>query len=170
MQVQPINNSNTSFGQKRYLDKKTYGYLCDLLPKMNKQTVYVSNDTNYKASFLKELKVDDFTLTDGRMFLKQMPENEQLQKQTLIDCGKSQLVINNNDGEIIDYYKPICTSWNKLLKKVSGYIKLIADNFENTALVKRTRLSSNGFTEEGQIKQTQLNDDFKKLEAEILNY
>lgn len=78
MKVPAINNSNNiSFEQKIYLDKKTYGYLKDLLPRINKQTVYVSNDTNYKSSFLKELKVDDFTLIDGRSFLKQVPQNEQ---------------------------------------------------------------------------------------------
>lgn len=78
MQVQIINNK--SFEQKRYLDKQTYGYLQELLPKINKQAVYVSNDTNYKSSFLKELQVDDFTLIDGRTLLKQVPQEEQLQK------------------------------------------------------------------------------------------
>ena len=57
MKVPAINNSNNiSFEQKRYLDKKTYGYLKDLLPRINKQTVYVSNDTNYKYNLTCSLR------------------------------------------------------------------------------------------------------------------
>lgn len=169
MQVQSITNTNViSFGQKRYLDKQTYGYLKKLLPEMNKQAVYVANDINYKSSFLKELKVDNFTLIDGRMLLKQVPKNEQLQKETLIEFGKTQLVINNKDGEIIDYTKSALTPWNALLKNVSKYIKFIAEHFDNTDLVKRTRLNSNGLTEEGLIKQNKLDEEFTKLESSLL--
>ena len=170
MQVKKITNTNsTSFGQKRCLDKKTYGYLKELLPKMNKQAVYVSNDTNYKSSFLKELQVDDFTLIDGRALLKQVSQEEQMQKETLIEYGKTQLVISNKDGEIIDANTSIFTSWKNLLSKVADYIKLITENFDNTKLVKKTRLNSSGLTEEGRIKQNKLNDKFAKLESEILN-
>ena len=170
MQVHSINNqSETTFGQKRYLNKETYGYLRELLPRINKQAVYVSNDTNYKSSFLKALQVDNFTLTDGRTLLRQVPKNEQLQKETLIDYGSSQLVISNKDGEIIECDKPLLTSWNKLLGKVSEYIKLISENFENTELVKRVRLNSSGLTENGQIKQNKLNEEFARLEEIILN-
>lgn len=170
MKVPAINNSNNiSFEQKRYLDKKTYGYLKDLLPRINKQTVYVSNDTNYKSSFLKELKVDDFTLIDGRSFLKQVPQNEQLQHQTLIEVGKTQLVINNKDGEIIDNNKSVFISWNKILEKVSNYLKLILENFEKTALIKRIRLNSAGLTEKGIVKRNNLDNEFTRLEEKILN-
>lgn len=170
MQVQSINNSNTIlFGSKKYLDKQTYGYLKELLPRINKQAVYVSNDTNYKSSFLKELHVDDFTLIDGRTLLKQVPENEQLQKETLIEIGRTQLVINNSNGEIIEYNKPVLTLWSRLLGKVSYYIKLVSENFENTALVKRTRLNSNGLTEKGRIEKEKLDVEFARLEKEILN-
>lgn len=61
-------------------------------------------------------------------------------------------------------------SWNKLLKKVSYYIKLISENFENTSLVKRTRLNDSGLTEKGRLKQNRLNEDFKRLENDILNH
>ena len=169
MQVQAVNTGNPTFGKKRYLDKQTYGYLKEILPKINEQAVYVSNETNYKSSFLKELQVDDFILTDGRTLLKKVPENEQLQKETLIDCGSSRLVVSNKDGEIVCYSKPILTPWGKLMNKVSKYIKLISENFENRELVKRKRLNSNGFTEEGQIKQNKLNDEFNRLEKELLN-
>lgn len=151
MQIQPINNlSSVSFGQKRYLDSQTYGYLKELLPKMNKQAVYIANDTNYKSSVLKELRVDSFRLIDGRNLLKQVPKNEQLQKETLIELDLTQLVISNKDGEIIDDNKTIFTSWNKLLKKLSEKIKFISENFDNTDVVKRTRLSSSGLTEKRQ--------------------
>ena len=166
MQVHTIDK--VSFGQKRYLDKQTYGYLKELLPKINKQAVYVSNETNYKSSFLKELQVDDFTLIDGRTLLKQVPQEEQLQKETLIEYGKIQLVISNKDGEIIEDNKPIFTSWKSLLGKVADYIKLITENFENTTLVKRTRLKNNGPTEEGRIKHKKLEEEFAKKEAELL--
>jgi len=169
MQVQPVNHSNNIiFGQKRYLDSQTYEYLKELLPRINKQAVYVSNDTNYKSSFLKELHVDDFTLIDGRTLLKRVPQDEQLQKETLIEVGKAQLVINNKNGEIIDEYKPIFESWHSLLDKLSKYLKLISENFENTALVKRTRLNSSGLTEKGRLKQNKLNEEFLKMEAELL--
>lgn len=131
--------------------------------------MYVSNDTNYKSSFLKELKVDDFTLIDGRSFLKQVPQNEQLQHQTLIEVGKTQLVINNKDGEIIDNNKSVFISWNKILEKVSNYLKLILENFEKTALIKRIRLNSAGLTEKGIVKRNNLDNEFTRLEEKILN-
>ena len=131
--------------------------------------MYVSNDTNYKSSFLKELKVDDFTLIDGRSFLKQVPQNEQLQHQTLIEVGKTQLVINNKDGEIIDNNKSVFISWNKILEKVSNYLELILENFEKTALIKRIRLNSAGLTEKGIVKRNNLDNEFTRLEEKILN-
>ena len=131
--------------------------------------MYVSNDANYKSSFLKELKVDDFTLIDGRSFLKQVPQNEQLQHQTLIEVGKTQLVINNKDGEIIDNNKSVFISWNKILEKVSNYLKLILENFEKTALIKRIRLNSAGLTEKGIVKRNNLDNEFTRLEEKILN-
>ena len=131
--------------------------------------MYVSNDTNYKSSFLKELKVDDFTLIDGRSFLKQVPQNEQWQHQTLIEVGKTQLVINNKDGEIIDNNKSVFISWNKILEKVSNYLKLILENFEKTALIKRIRLNSAGLTEKGIVKRNNLDNEFTRLEEKILN-
>lgn len=118
---------------------------------------------------MKELHVDDFTLIDGRTLLKQVPENEQLQKETLIEIGRTQLVINNSNGEIIEYNKPVLTLWSRLLGKVSYYIKLVSENFENTALVKRTRLNSNGLTEKGRIEKEKLDVEFARLEKEILN-
>jgi len=163
MLVQPINNFyNIPFEQKRYIDKKTYEQLRKLLPKINKQTTYVENDFNYKSSFLKELHVDDFTLIDGRTLLKQVPKDEQIQKETLIKFGKTQLVIDNKSGEIIDYYKPILKSWNTVLKTVSKNIEFIFNHFDNTNMVKRTMLNSNGLTEKGLIKQKKLNEDFAK--------
>lgn len=131
--------------------------------------MYVSNDTNYKSSFLKELKVDDFTLIDGRSFLKQVPQNEQLQHQTLIEVGKTQLVINNKDGEIIDNNKSVFISWNKILEKVSNYLELILENFEKTALIKRIRLNSAGLTEKGIVKRNNLDNEFTRLEEKILD-
>lgn len=170
MQIQAINNSNNiSLGQKRYLDKQAYEALKDLLPRINKQTVYASNDICYKSSFLNELKVDNFTLIDGRLLLKQVPQSEQLQKETLVEIGKTQLVISNKDGEIIDHNKPVLLPWNRLLKKVSHYIKLISENFENTSLVKRKMLNYNGLTEKGLANMHNLDNEFAKLEQQGLN-
>lgn len=115
------------------------------------------------------MKVDDFTLIDGRSFLKQVPQNEQLQHQTLIEVGRTQLVINNKDGEIIDNNKSVFISWNKILEKVSNYLKLILENFEKTALIKRIRLNSAGLTEKGIVKRNNLDNEFTRLEEKILN-
>ena len=55
-----------------------------------------------------------------------------------------------------------------MLSKVADYIKLITENFDNTKLIKRTRLNSNGLTEEGRIEQNKLDEKFLKMEAKLL--
>ena len=161
-------NKITSFGQKRFIDKQSHNYLKGLLTKMNEQSVYVENENNFKSSFLKKLQVDSFTLTDGRCLIKRVPEEQQMQKETMLDVGKVQVVINNKNGEIIDYYKPVMTSWNKILNNISKYMKILSENFDNLDIVKRTRLNLNGLTETGLEKQKRLDEEFKKLESKIV--
>ena len=165
MLVQPVNS--VSFGQ-RSISKKTFNQLGDILTKMNKQAVYVENDTNYKSSFLKELWYKDFILRDGRGLISPVAKENQMQKETLIDTCYTQVVIDNKTGEIINSNKSFIIPWNKLLKNIAENIEFIFKNFENTNLVKRIRLGSSGLTPNGVKKQQKLEDEFKKLKSQVL--
>ena len=165
MLVQPVNS--VSFGQ-RSISKKTFNQLGDILTKMNKQAVYVENDTNYKSSFLKELWYKDFILRDGRGLISPVAKENQMQKETLIDTCYTQVVIDNKTGEIINSNKSFIIPWNKLLKNIAENIEFIFKNFENTNLVKRIRLESSGLTPNGVKKQQKLEDEFKKLKSQVL--
>ena len=66
------------------------------------------------------------------------------------------MVINNDTGEIIDYYKPFFTTWKSIMKKIDKYVQFFKENFDNRELVKERKLTTSGFTEEGYKKFQEL--------------
>lgn len=70
-------------------------------------------------------------------------------KETLFTIGKTELVIDNKTGQIIDYYKPFLTRWGKIMKKIDKYLGIFKENFNNPDIVKKKRISIQGFTQAG---------------------
>ena len=125
-----------------------------LLEKMNSETVYKSNTYYFESSVLKRLsnKKGNVEFIDGRIYLNKMQKEEQIKKETLFTINNIQLVINNETGEIIAYDKPLLVTWKKIMKKISENLEFFKNNFDNSDLVTKHRLTTQGFTEEGSEK------------------
>ena len=69
--------------------------------------------------------------------------------KSMLEMNKTTLVIDNSTGEITDWKKPFLTSWHKIMRKVDQNINFFYDNFYNSSLVKKNRVTLQGFTKKG---------------------
>ena len=76
-------------------------------------------------------------------------QKKQLVRESLVDIGKTQLVIDNKSGEIIDYRKSFFKPWSKVLKTLEQALEIIKCNYNNPEIVQKQRLSLSGFTPKG---------------------
>lgn len=162
MQVKSIENG-AYFSGRRFIDKQAYTNLADLLGKMNEKTAYVEDEFFYKSSFIKKLKIGDAFLVDTRGFIRQMPKDQQMHKETIFNTGKAQIIIKNKDGEVIGLDKPWYSSWNKIFKTFDEYLKSMLINFDNNAVVKQVRMNVSGLTDKGSQKQKELDSMLNKF-------
>ena len=141
---------------QRVLTTPMYINMKKVITRMNKESRYANNEYSFDADVLKKLsagnKRNRAELIDGRCLLKNVADNEQMQKETLFNLGKTQLVIDNKTGRIIDYYKPFFKSWKKIFKELDKYLNIFAQNFDNHDVVKQHRRSFSGFTKAGYEK------------------
>ena len=147
---------------QRVLTTPMYINMKKVITRMNKESRYANNEYSFEADVLKKLSAGNkgnganmrskAELIDGRCLLKNVADNEQMQKETLFNLGKTQLVIDNKTGRIIDYYKPFFKSWKKIFKDLDKYLNIFAQNFDNKEVVKQHRLSFSGFTKAGYEK------------------
>ncbi len=122
-----------------------------LLSKMNGETVSKKNDTWFSSTITKELscKKDKVRFIDGRMIFDKVPQEKQMQRETLFTIKNTELVINNKTGEIVDWHKPFFTSWGKIMKNVDKYLKFFEEHFNDTNTVKKKKITMEGFTKKG---------------------
>lgn len=157
MQIQKI-QSGTSFqaNNTRYIDKESHEQLVQILRKMDKETVYKSNEYTFEST--RTTRVELFNhdtnkkyaeLVDTRRNLDKIPEGKDLFKQSLLTIGKINLVIDNKTGKITDFCKPFFTSWNKVFKQVRNTLVMINATYHNSWNVKKHQFSISGFTKKG---------------------
>lgn len=147
-QIQP----NTSFEAKqRFLNKNQMADVKTLLTKMNSEAVcYKSDDIFFSSTIAKKLCIGkDVEFIDDRGLRKPVSEDKQMVKQTLFTIGKTELVIDNESGEILDYNKPFFKTWKSIMNQISHYLKMLKENYENPDVVKVVDISINGMTEYG---------------------
>lgn len=157
MKVQQVQlNLNFEAKQKRFIDTDSQYYLEKLLRKMDEETVYKSNEYHFESSRVKRLTLcdtknstDKAELVDGRRFLGKIPEKNQLDGNTCLTIGKTELVINNRNGEIIDYYKPFFKPWKKVIKQAGETIKAFINLYHTPEMVMKYRFGVEGFTKKG---------------------
>ncbi len=152
MQVHNIQSTSFQGKTRRFVTPEVKEGIRELLTKMNSETDYKTNKYVFKSEFTKSLKYGDKAeFIDGRLYLTKFPKSEQMQKETLFTIGKTQLVIDNKTGEIIKFVKPFFTTWKKIMKNVDEYVNLFKQNYDNSNVITKKRLSMQGFTEEGQM-------------------
>ena len=106
--------TQTQFAGKHYLNPNQMKGIKNLLTRMNAETVTNRTETWFSSTITKELsyKKNKIRFIDGRMIFDKVADNEQMQRETLFTLGKTELVINNKTGEIIDWEKPLLMSKN----------------------------------------------------------
>ena len=157
MKVQPIRqNLNFEAKQKRFIDTDSQYYLEKLLRKMDEETVYKSNEYSFESSRVTRLTMcdtknacDKAELVDTRKFIGKVPEKNTLDKETLLTIGKTQLVIKNSNGEIIDYHKPFFKPWKKVIKQARETIQAFLNLYHTPEMVMKHEFSVKGFTKKG---------------------
>ena len=147
--VQP--NLNFEAQKRRFISLESHEQLKDILQKMNNEAQYKSNEYSFESDYITHLnlKNDKVQLIDTRHYLKKQPENKQLIKETLFTIGKTELVISNKTGEIIDYYKPLFTRWSNIMKKIDNYLLEFNNNYHKQDVVSKSWFGIKGFTEKG---------------------
>ena len=159
-----VNNiQSTSFDSKqRFITPEMKKDVTFLLDKMNEKTTYTSNGDFFRTSIFKAIsdKKGNVQFQDGRIYFGDKLERKDLKGEVLFTIGKTELVIDNQTGEIIDYYKPFYTTWNRVMKKIGTHLKFFITNFDSNELVKHKTLHMPGLTEKGWEK-------FEKIRAGI---
>ncbi len=143
--------TQTQFAGKHYLNPNQMKGIKNLLTRMNAETVTNRTETWFSSTITKELsyKKNKIRFIDGRMIFDKVADNEQMQRETLFTLGKTELVINNKTGEIIDWEKPLLTGWNRIMKKIDNSLKTLNEQYDNSAVVKKKKISFEGFTKKG---------------------
>ena len=144
--------NNLSFeGKQRFLSKTGHENLKEILKNINAETTMKKNDFCWSSEFIKSvaLKDEKLKLIDKRMFLDKVPQEDQLIKESLVDVGKTQLVIDNKSGEIVDYNKKFYTPWSRVLTALENGLETIKENFNNPKVVHKNWLGIAGFTSKG---------------------
>ena len=144
-------NPNTTFTAGKFITPEMHGKIEYLLTKMNSETKEHSNNYRHCSVFIKSLKYQNKAeFTDGRMIFNKTAPDKQMVKESFLNFDHSYLVINNKTGEIIEYDKPLLSSWKQLFKKAEMYLNSFIKNYDNSALVKKEWLKHKELTPEGE--------------------
>ena len=156
MKVQNIQSNNFE-SKQRFITSKMKEDIKYLLTKMNSEVKESGNENYFKSTFTKSLKYkDEAEFIDGRVFVGRVPSDKQMQKESLITMGKTQLVISNLTGEIVDYKKPFFKTWSSVMKQLDHFLTLFRVNYNYSNRVTKKRLTMQGFTEKGWNKMCEL--------------
>ena len=156
MKVQSIQSNINFQAKKRFIDSDSHHNLEKLLRTMDEETVYKANEYHFESSRITRLTLcdkknscDKAILIDTRKFLGKIPEQNTLDKETLLTIGKTELVIKNSNGEIIDYYKPFFNSWKKVIRQAGQAIADFLTSYNNPDMVMKHKFGIEGFTQKG---------------------
>lgn len=156
MKVQAFQTNPTFQAKKRrFIDMESHEQLSGILNKMNNEAEYHSGEHYFKSTTTNRLNLYDdkkqekVELIDTRKFLSKQPEHKQMTSNTLLTVGKTELVIKNKTGEIIDYYKPFFKSWKSVMNSIKQVLLMMNASFYNSDVVKKHRLGVEGFTKKG---------------------
>ena len=156
MKVQSIQSNNFE-SKKRFITPKMKEDIKYLLTKMNSEVVESGNENYFKSTFTKSLKYkDEAEFIDGRIFVGRVPNDKQMQRESLVTIGKTQLVIDNSTGEIIDYKKPFFKTWSSVMEQLDHFLTFFRVNYNYANRVTKKRLTMQGFTQKGWEKMCKL--------------
>lgn len=149
--------SNPTFEAKsRYISEEMSYNMNKLLRKMDADTLKTENKDFWRTKEVKSLTIPDEGSIKRGKFLVKRNEFEELipygEDTTMLEIGKSRLIINNRTDEIIEHKKPFYVTWSHLLKKASGLIISALNNYHNVNICHRTVITREGLTKAGAKK------------------
>lgn len=150
MKVQPVGNN--SFGAiKRTITPQMYKNVEFLLDKMMEGSTYRTNGDYFVANIIKELSAneDKIQFKDGRIYVSNKAKGQNLGEKLFLTLGKTELLINNKTGEIVDSCKPIFKTWNSIMDELGKSLEFFKENFDNSELVTQKTFPISGFTMSG---------------------
>ena len=157
------NLGNKTYMKTRIITQNSFNNIKNILTKMNSKTEYADDGYSFSAKILNRLSVgDQAEFVDGRHFIQKIPAESQMRGETKLVMGKTQLTIDNQSGRIIKSKKPFYKSWKTVLKNADKYLNIIAENLENSKIVKQHKITIFGFTKNGAEK-------IKKLQKKVNN-
>ena len=157
MKIQNIQpNLNFEAKKTRYIDVESHEQLMQILRKMDAETEFKENEYKFESTRTTRLELINpyknkklAELIDGRRNLKKFPEGKDLIKETCLTIGKTELVIDNKTGKIIDYYKPFLKTWKKILKEINITLIMINASYYNSKHVIKHKFGIDGLTKKG---------------------
>lgn len=151
------NLGNKTSMKTRIITQNSFNNIKSILTKMNSKTEYADDGYSFSAKILNRLSVgDQAEFVDGRHFIQKIPAESQMLGETKLVMGKTQLTIDNKSGKIINSKKPFYKPWKTVLKNADKYLDIIAENLENSKIVKQHKITIFGFTKNGAEKIKEL--------------
>ena len=149
MNIQQINN--VSFQKKRYISKSSLDTLKSLNKKINNDTVYTDKGTNFQSKSIISLNMFGNTLkTDCSQFLDVVPSKQLDYGVTEITFANNyKAVIDNTDGELVEYKKSFLTPIKTLIKNVEEILELYSKYYNDRPTIEKKYRLTEGFTQEG---------------------
>ena len=150
-------SSNINFTQKkRLITPQIHNDLQTILTRMNGETKANVSEHTFNAQILTRLSIaDKASLYDERLYMAQVPAKKQMIRNVTVKLKKIILTIDNQSGEIINYKKPIFTTWSNVMKKLEEVFATFKDHYNDPNIVKKRRIEISGFTTKGYKKLTQ---------------
>lgn len=148
MKIQKVNQMN--FGKKVHSLNTAQMYSMKiLLTRMNNETIVKDNGRTFSTTIIKEISGKKNRFIDTRMIFEKVADNKQMTGKTLFIMDKTQLVIDNSTGNIIDWKKPFLKCWGKVMKDFNKNLNFFRENYYNNFIIKKKPFTLEGYTQKG---------------------
>lgn len=170
MRVQQIQPSQTFEAKPKYIPQEVSYYLNDLLRKMDGDTVKTSKGKDFiNIKEVRSLTIPEKgSIKRGRFLAKRNEEGELVpypEYTTMIEMGKSRIIVNNRTNRIIEYKKPFFSTWKSIYEKAYRLVISALADYHNVNRCKRVVHNRTVLSETGAAKaKTQLKPIFELIE------
>lgn len=142
MKIQQVQPSQTFGAKPRYIPQEVSYYLNDLLRKMDGDTVKTSKGKDFiNIKEVRSLTIPDQGSIKRGKFLAKRNEMEELvpygEDTTMLEMGKSRIIVNNRTNRIIEYKKPFLTTWKSIYEKAYRLVISALADYHNVNRCKR---------------------------------
>lgn len=158
MKIQHIQSQTNTFKKSRFIPISMADDLYNLVKKMRSETRTVEHGNYVRTVSVRGVQVQkEGTIKDGKFLAKRDELGELVpygENFTMIEMGKSRLIIDNRSDSIVDYKKPFLMTWKDLLRQASSLVVESLNNYSNSDLVKKILITKERLSKAG-VEQAQ---------------